>query len=78
MLHTVSGRQLYDYIDPDNVPRYLGGNNTTDFTEPPVECKYRTEELAHEYGLDPHVVRKAVQKFEPHMIDAKRLVKQLY
>ncbi|CAG2102205.1 unnamed protein product [Medioppia subpectinata] len=78
MLHTASAHctQLFDYIDPDNVAQYLGGNNNTDFTEPPVECQYRTEKLAHKYGLDSHVVRKAVQKFEPHMMNAKRLFKQ--
>ncbi|CAG2164600.1 unnamed protein product [Oppiella nova] len=75
MLHTVSDAQdLFNYIHPDNVPKYLGGNNCHDFTQPPAECHYKTEELSHLYGLSPTVVRKAIQKFEPHINDAKKLL----
>lgn len=74
MLKTANGEELFNYIDRENVPKYLGGNCTKDFTEPPEECKLKAEELAHLYDMSSDSVAKLVEKFQPHIIEAKQLV----
>ncbi|XP_054167726.1 motile sperm domain-containing protein 2-like [Oppia nitens] len=74
MLHIVNDRQLFDHIEPSQVPKYLGGDSNYDFTQPPTECTKTCEQLSHLFDLDPKVVRKSIRKFEPHMRDARQLV----
>jgi hypothetical protein len=74
MLKTVNGDELFNYIDRENVPKYLGGNCLKDFTEPPEECKFKAQELAHRYGMSSDSVAKLVQQFETQMNEAKQLV----
>jgi len=74
MLKSVNGEELFNYIDRENVPKYLGGNCIKDFTVPPQECKLRAEDLAHKYGMSPDSVRKLVEQFQTHINEAKLLV----
>lgn len=73
MLKTANGEEIFNFIDRENVPKYLGGNCDKDFTEPPKECKSKAEDLAHLYGMSSEAVRKQVKEFQIHINEAKIL-----
>ncbi len=74
LLKFASGKELFKYIDEDNVPKYLGGKNGTDFTVVPEGCK-PVVELCELYGITKEEAVKYMKKYEYIIQEGEQLVK---
>jgi len=74
LLKFASGDELFKYIDEENVPKYLGGKNGTDFTVVPEGCK-PVIELCELYGITKDEAKKYMKKYEHIIQEGQLLVK---
>lgn len=67
-----SGDQIRDYIDEENLPRYLGGKCTKNFAQAPKTAP-GVDEVAPSYGFTHAEVKKYMKVFDPSLQEAKKL-----
>lgn len=72
----VHNEEIKTLISPDNLPKYLGGNNSYDFTEVPPECQ-PVAILGRVHGFTPKEIDEYLAMFQPHIDEAAKLVKNV-
>lgn len=59
-------RTIYEYVDADKLPDFMGGTCKTDYRAPPENCT-TLEEAAKMWGVERSVVRKILLKFSEYL-----------
>ena len=64
--------EIKDYIDAEQLPRYLGGHCTKDFTFAPPECQSVTE-VGDQWGFSNEEINDYLKSFGPQIKETKRV-----
>ena len=62
--------QIFDFIDKENLPDFLGGICPKDYRTAPKGCP-SAEEIAKEKGMSDKDIEKMLKIYEPHIIPVK-------
>jgi hypothetical protein len=65
--------EIKDYIDVENLPKYLGGTCVKNFAAYPKGCKSITE-LVNELGFSEKEIKEHLSIMEPNIIETKRIL----
>lgn len=74
LIKFVNNDEILEHITVDNLPKYLGGKNTYDFTEVPSECQ-PVSVLGKVHGFTDKQITEYLAMFQPHIDEAAQLVK---
>lgn len=59
-------RTIYEYVDRDNLPDFMGGTCKRDYRQPPADCT-TLEEAAKLWGIGRDVVKRILLKFADYL-----------
>ena len=68
-----NGDEIKNFVDEDNLPKYLGGSCCKSFTEPPEECKSSFRDMGPKYGFSEDELDKLFKLFENQLKEAETL-----
>lgn len=76
MIKFSDSRSIYEYIDRENLPDFMGGTCQRPYVRVPDNC-VRLEEVSKLWGLDHQTIRKVFVKFQDNLPDetVQRLTK---
>lgn len=57
---------IYEYVDKDKLPDFMGGTCKRDYRAPPENCT-TLEQAAKLWGMDRSVIRKILMKFSEYL-----------
>jgi len=67
LIRLCNGKDIHEYIDPENLPDYIpGGTCTINYRKAPKGCK-SFEEVGKEYGMTKEDIDKVLKIYEPLM-----------
>ncbi|XP_054156832.1 motile sperm domain-containing protein 2-like [Oppia nitens] len=64
--------EIQDYIDSEQLPKYLGGRCKRRFAEPPDGCR-SVREISDNWGFTGDEIDGYLQIFEPHINETQRI-----
>lgn len=59
-------RTIYEYVERENLPDFMGGTCKRDYRQPPDNCT-TLEEAAKLWGIDRSVVKRVLLKFTQYL-----------
>ena len=68
--------QIYDYVDQDNLPYYLGGGCKTNYRMVPKDC-LTAEEILSKDGFSEKDMQRIIKVFKPLLEEAEEEIREL-
>lgn len=71
-LKLIKNSEIYDFIPPEEVPKYFGGDNPVDFTIPPAGIVSWSERQFQD--INDHMIKKFMKVYEPVIKDTRQTI----
>lgn len=66
MIKFSNSRTIYEYVDKENLPDFMGGTCEIDYRKAPENCT-TLREASKLYGIEPEVVKRVLKKFAEYL-----------